>query len=276
MQFGNTEIYILSDGLAHSDGGGVYGLVPRLLWEKVTPPDEKNRVPTTLISLLIVSHGKRILVDTGLGSKLDEKAEANVGRTGGSRLLADLKHMGLGPEDIDIVVNTHLHSDHCGGNTRRDGNGIVPAFPKADYWIQRLEWADAAFPNERTQGTYLAENFAPLGDRVRLVSGDVRVTDEVRCIITPGHTRSHQSVVVESGGKKALFLGDMAGRSIYMERLAWVPAYDLDPMQSIETKRRIRDWALEEDILLVFEHDPIMTLGYLRKDGDRYRTEPVG
>ncbi len=276
MQLGNTEIHVVNDGITYSDGGGVYGLVPRVLWEAITPPDDKNRVQTTLNCLLVVSQGKKILVDNGLGSKFDAKAEANWGRTGGSRLIAELGRLGVRPEDIDIVINTHLHADHCGGNTRREGSEIIPTFPRAAYWIQRLEWADASFPNERTQGTYFAENFRPPGDQARLVSGDVRVTDEVRCIITPGHTRSHQSVLIESQGQKVLFLADMAGRSVYMERLAWVPSYDLDPMQSIETKRRIRDWAVEEQALLIFQHDPLVTMGWLGKDGDRYRIEKVG
>ncbi len=276
MQFGNIEMYVVSDGQAMSDGGGVYGLVPRVLWEQVTPPDDKNRVPTALNCLLIVSQGKKILVDNGLGSKLDARAEANQGRTTGSTLLAELKRLGVAPEDIDIVIDTHLHADHCGGNTRRERSAIVPTFPRAEYWIQRLEWADAAFPNERTRGTYFAENFMPLGDRVRLLDGDTRVTDEVRCIITRGHTRAHQSVLVESGGQKALFVGDIAGRAIYFERLAWVPSFDVEPLETIETKRRLRDWALETNALLIFQHDTLLTMGCMWKDGDKYKVEKVG
>lgn len=276
MQFGNTEFYVVSDGQAMSDGGAVYGLVPRVLWEKVTAPDDKNRVPTALNCLLVVSQGKKILVDNGLGDKLDARGEANFGRTSGSTLLAELNRLGVAPEDIDIVIDTHLHADHCGGNTRREGGVIVPTFPRAEYWIQRLEWADAAFPNERTRGTYFPENFLPLGDRVRLLDGDTRVTDEVRCIITRGHTRAHQSVLIESGGQKALFVGDIAGRAIYMERLAWIPAYDVEPLETIETKRRLRDWALETNALLIFQHETMLAMGCMRKEGDKYKIERVG
>ncbi len=276
MQFGNIEFYVVSDGQAMSDGGGVYGLVPRALWEQVTPPDDKNRVPTALNCLLIVSQGKKILVDNGLGSKLDARGEANFGRTNGSTLLAELKRLGVAPEDIDIVIDTHLHADHCGGNTRQEGSAVVATFPRAEYWIQRLEWADAAFPNERTRGTYFPENFMPLGDRVRLLDGDTRVTDEVRCIITRGHTRAHQSVLIESGDQKALFIGDIAGRAIYFERLAWVPAYDVEPLETIETKRRLRDWALENNALLIFQHDTLLTMGCMRKEGDKHKVEQVG
>ncbi len=284
MHFGNLEMFVVSDGLARSDAGGVYGLVPRVLWEKVTPPDELNRVPTPLNCLLVISRDKKILIDTGLGTKLDERGESNFGRTGGSTLISELKKIGVTPQDIDIVINTHLHADHCGGNTRREAErtespanfaGIIATFSRAEYLIQRLEWADAAFPNERTRATYFAENFLPLGEQARLLDGDTRVTDEVRCIITRGHTRAHQSVLIESGGKKALFIGDMAGRVVYMERLAWIPAYDVEPLETLETKRRIRDWAIEENVLLIFQHDHLLTMGYMRKDGEKFRVEQV-
>jgi glyoxylase-like metal-dependent hydrolase (beta-lactamase superfamily II) len=235
-----------------------------------------NRMPSRLNCLLVVSQGKKILIDTGLGSKLDAKGEANYGRAGGSTLLTDLQKLSVAPEDVDIVINTHLHADHCGGNTRRDAEQIVATFPRAEYWIQRLEWADAVFPNERTRGTYFAENFVSLGDRVRLLNGDTRVTDEVKCIVTRGHTRAHQSALIESDGKKALFLGDIAGHAIYLERLAWIPAFDVEPLETLETKRRIRDWALEENVLLIFQHDPLVTVGYMRRDGEKFRVEKVG
>jgi glyoxylase-like metal-dependent hydrolase (beta-lactamase superfamily II) len=275
MQVGNLEMFIVSDGVAMSDAGGVYGLVPRVLWEQVTPPDEKNRIAAMLNCLLVASQKKNILIDTGLGEKLDARGEQNFGRTGGSTLLAELKRLGLAPEDIDIIINTHLHADHCGGNTRRAAESLVAAFPRAEYWIQRLEWADAVFPNERTRATYLAENYVPLGERVRLLDGDTRVMDSVRCIVTRGHTRAHQSVLIESAGKKALFLGDLAGRAIHVERLAWIPAYDIEPLETLETKRRIRDWAIEENVLLIFQHDPLVMMGYMRRDGEKFKIEKV-
>ncbi len=278
MQFGNTELAVVSDGIATSDAGAVFGLVPKALWSLVTTADANNRVPMPLNCLLISSQGKKILVDTGFGAKLDAKREANNGRTGGSTLLKALAALGVEPQDIDIVINTHLHADHCGGNTIRvpGGDRIVATFPNAEYWIQRLEWADAAFPNERTRGTYFAENFEPIRDRVRLLDGDMRVTGEVRCIITRGHTRAHQSVLIESGERQALFVGDIAGRAIYMERLAWIPAFDVEPLETLETKRRLCAWAAENDALLIFQHDPSITMACLRQDGDQYRIEKVG
>jgi glyoxylase-like metal-dependent hydrolase (beta-lactamase superfamily II) len=268
---------MVSDGRAWMDGGGHFGLVPKVLWEKVVRADELNRVPMALNCLLIESEGKRILVDAGFGDKLSPKERQIWSIAGENRLVGDLCRLGFAPEDIEIVINTHLHSDHCGGNTiLRDGQ-VVPTFPRAEYWIQRLEWADARYPNERTRATYLAENFVPLEERgqLRLLCGDTRVTSEVRCVVTRGHTRAHQSVIIESDGETAIYLGDLASWTILMERLVWVSAFDVEPLETIETKRRIRNWALEKDALLIFEHDSQVQMGYLREEGGRYKVIEV-
>jgi glyoxylase-like metal-dependent hydrolase (beta-lactamase superfamily II) len=277
LRLGNADLHIVSDGLAWMDGGGHFGLVPKVLWEKVVQADELNRIPMALNCLLVVSEGRRILVDTGFGDKLSAKERQIWSIAGQSRLVGDLRRLGFAPEDIEIVINTHLHSDHCGGNTvLRDGQ-VVPTFPRAEYWIQRLEWADARYPNERTRGTYLAENFVPLEEhgQLRLLYGDTRVTSEVRCVVTRGHTRAHQSVVIESGGETAIYLGDLASWTILMERLAWISAFDVEPLETIETKRRVRNWALEKNALLIFEHDSRVQMGYLREDEGKYRVEAV-
>ncbi len=277
MLFGNTHLHIVSDGLAWMDGGGHFGLAPKALWEKVVQADELNRIPMALNCLLIVSEGKRILVDTGFGDKLSPKERQIWSIFGQDRLVGDLGRLGFASEDIDMVINTHLHSDHCGGNTVLCDNEVVPTFPRAEYWVQRLELADARYPNERTRATYLAENFIPLEERgqLRLLYGDTRVTSEVRCIITRGHTRAHQSVVIGSGGEMAIYLGDLASWTIQMERLAWTSAFDVEPLETIETKRRIRNWALEKNALLIFEHDSRVGMGYLRKDKGEYTVEAV-
>ncbi len=272
MRIGNVEVYIVSDGTFRMDGGAVFGLVPKVLWEKIIAPDELNRVPMNLNCLLIISEGKRILVDTGMGDKLNPKERDIFGLHEEKRLLNSLAKLGFSPEDIDIVINTHLHSDHCGGNTLAIEGEIIPTFPRAEYWIQRLEWADAAFPNERTRATYLAHNFIPLWERgkVRLLYGDTRVTSEVRCIVTRGHTRAHQSVLIESQGEKAIFLGDLAPWAINMERLAWIPAFDVEPLETIETRRKIQQWAVEEKAILFFEHDPFFPAGRIFEENGRY------
>ena len=281
MRFGNVNLHLVSDGVYWEDGGGLFGLVPKALWERVAAPDERNRLKFEMRSLLIESAEQRILVDTGYGDKLTDKERGFVSLEGERRLLDSLAKLGIGPLDVDLVINTHLHGDHCGGNTGYDENGeLVPTFPWATYCVQRLELADATFPNERTQATYRRENFEPLAKagQLRVLSGDTRLTDEVRVVVTPGHTRAHQCVVVESGGQTALFLGDLASWPIHIERLSWVPAYDVEPLVSIETKRNLARWAVENHVLLIFEHHPEIVAGYLHatERPERFRLEPHG
>ncbi|MEW5959651.1 MAG: MBL fold metallo-hydrolase [Chloroflexota bacterium] len=274
----NLEYHLLSDGLSWVDAGGAFGLVPRLVWEQRLPPDEQNRVPLALNSLLIRSAGKTILVDTGYGRKLTDKMQFHAGleRTQGD-LLDALARLGVEPSDIDIVINTHLHLDHCGGNTIRQGERIVPTFPNAQYLVQRLEWADAIAPNERTAATYFPENYQPLqtAGQLKLINGPTPVTGQVRTAVTRGHTRGHQVVILESGGQTAIFIADMATLHYHFERLAWVTAYDVEPLESIETKRTWQQWAVENEALLIFQHDTQLPTGKLRPDGKNFKVEPV-
>lgn len=260
------------------DGGSTFGMVPRTIWAELFPPDAQNRISFALNSLLIRSEGKTILVDTGYGTKLDEKARRRVGldRPEGD-LVEALARLRVSVEEIDIVLNTHLHGDHCGGNTIRQGERLIPTFPRAQYLIQRLEWADAIAPNERTRATYFPENYRPLEEKgqLHLINGATRITGEVRTAITRGHTRAHQVVILGSGGGTALFVADMASLHYHLERLAWVPAYDLEPMESIETKRYWQQWALEKDALIIFQHDTEIPAGKLRVDGTNFKVEPV-
>ncbi|MGQ9585086.1 MAG: MBL fold metallo-hydrolase [Anaerolineae bacterium] len=278
MWIGQVRVEFLSDGTFWADGGGPFGLVPRVLWEKVHPPDECNRVRMESRCLYMETQGVRVVVDTGYGDKLSEveRKRLRLERPGGG-LVAELARLGVAPEDVDVVVNTHLHADHCGGNTRRVRERIVPTFPRAQYWVQRLELADASFPNERTRDTYFPENFRPLEERgqLRVLWGDTWITPEVRCQVTPGHTRAHQSVVIESEGERAIFLADAAHLVVHMERLAWVPSYDQDPMQSIETKRALGRWAAQERALCIFQHEPAHAAGYLTEQDGQFRFEPL-
>ncbi len=273
MQIGRAKLHLVSDGLVWLDGGGPFGLVPRTMWEKLLSPDEFNRVPLSLYCLLIRSQGKTILVDTGLGDHLSDKQRQIYGLTrpnGG--LIQALARLGLSPEAIDIVINTHLHADHSGGNTtRRGGNEeLIPTFPRAEYWIQRQEWADAAFPNERTRAVYLPENFLPIKEveQLHLLNGDTQVTSEVRTVITRGHTRAHQSVVIESEGEVALYTGDLATLAVHFERLAWVTAFDVEPLETIETKRRWQRWALERNARIILPHDTQTPLARLQQNAE--------
>jgi glyoxylase-like metal-dependent hydrolase (beta-lactamase superfamily II) len=275
---GNLEFYILNDGHCKVDGGGAFGLVPRVLWEPLIPIDVSHRIPFALNSLLIRSEGKTILVDTGYGSKLNEKERHRLDlQYPQGDLVAQLASLGVAADEVDIVVNTHLHADHCGGNTKLDQERLVPTYPKAQFIIQRLEWADAIAPNERTRATYLADNYVPLQEsgQLQLISGGVRVTNEVRTAITRGHTRAHQVIILESQGLTAIFVADMTTLHYHLQRLAWVTAYDVEPLESIETKRRWQQWVIDKDALIIFQHDTQIPTGNLRPDGRHFRVEPI-
>ncbi len=284
VQVGSIRCHIVSDGYQWVDGGGFFGLVPRVLWEQVVQPDEINRIPSALRCLLIESDAGLILVDTGQGDKLTPKVRKRLAMEDRNfRLVSDIRSLGFQPEDVCIVLLTHLHGDHCGGSTRWDTldgspGPVVPTFPQARYLVQRLELAAASFPNERTRGTYFSENWEPLRvrDMLEVVDGDLELATGVRTQVVPGHTESIQVVWVESGGESLLFLGDTCSWAVHMERLAWVPAYDIYPMTSIEGKRNLRRAALRKDALLVFQHDAYTVAGRLVSEGaDQVRVEPV-
>ncbi len=275
---GNIEFYIVSDGVCWVDGGGCFGLVPKVIWQHLRQPDEQNRILFSLFSLLIRSEGKTILVDTGYGNKLGEKTRHLTGleRPEGD-LIASLDQLGVQPEDIDIVINTHLHGDHCGGNTRYEDGALVPTFPNAKYMIQRLGWADAIMPNERTRGTYFLDNYQPLqaSGHLQIINGNTQITSEVRTAIARGHTRAHQVVILESAGRSALFMADLATLHYQFERLAWVSSYDVEPLESIESKRQWQQWALKKDALLIFQHDKDVVTGKLQANDKRLKIEPT-
>ncbi len=273
MRIGNVDVHVICDGEFRSDGGGVFGLVPRVLWEKSIEADSLNRVPMALNCLLILSEGHRILVDTGYGAKLSPKRVEQLALNRDGGIAAGLAQHGLEPQDIDIVINTHLHSDHCGGNTVWEDGTLKPTFPNATYWVQRVEWAEALFPNERTRATYLSENLRPVEEQLRLLNGDTSVTSDVRCVVTRGHTRAHQSVVIESQGQYAIYLGEVAPLSINLERLAWIAAFDVEPLESLETKRRLRDWVWDHQAVIFLNHDTRCPVGRLCLEDGRYHVD---
>ena len=270
--------HIIKTGRVLVDAGGPFGLVPKALWSKTYPPDEHHRVPMDLNCLLIYSDGKVIIVDTGLGDKLDKKAQRNwaIEYPDGS-LLGNLKALGVAPEDVDIVIDTHLHWDHCGGNTRIDDGQVMSTFPRAEYLVQYVEWADAMHPDPRTRATYLLDNYRPVWQRgqFRFLYGDTQITEEVRCVVTRGHTRAHQSVIID-GATPVMYLADLATYAVHFTRTAWVTAYDVEPLETIATKGKWQAWALETNAALVFEHDTHTPLGRLVKDEDgRLKIEPI-
>jgi glyoxylase-like metal-dependent hydrolase (beta-lactamase superfamily II) len=277
---GDIEINLVSDGVVWVDRGGPFGLVPYALFRRYIEPDDQQRVPMTLTCLLVRAGGKTIVVDTGLGEKLSPQMVEHWGLERPSGGLRDgLARLGVAPEDVDIVINTHLHGDHCTGNTifGPDG-GICAAFPNARYVVQRREYADAMQPNERTRSTYFPANYEPLYEsgQLTLLDGDTEIAPGVWGMVTPGHTPGHQSIRFESGGQHALFVSDLASYAVNFERLAWVTAYDVEPLVTIESKRRWQQWAFETGALLIFQHDTQKIAGHLARDKrGRPVVEPV-
>jgi glyoxylase-like metal-dependent hydrolase (beta-lactamase superfamily II) len=274
-RLGNLDLHILSDGTYHQDAGAVFGIVPRVMWERVARPtlDDQHRMPLGLNCLLVRSAGKTVLIETGVGDKPGHRRQASPAEDG--TLLSALAALGVQPEAVDTVINTHLHADHCGWNTHIDEHGNpVPTFPNARYLIQRGEWEAATQPNERTRATYLAENLLPLEEAgvLDLIDGETVVTPEITVVPTRGHTEDHASVVLSSGGETAIYIGDMVQHHVQLERTAWVSSFDILPLVSMETKKRIVERAIRERAIIVSVHSPFPGLGRMSvgEDGNKH------
>ena len=272
---GDFDVAIVSDGYIKLDGGAVFGLIPRLLWEPVIGRDqidENYRVPLGLNCMVVRRGDDVLLVETGMGDKHSEAVRERSFPGDYGHLLRGLASAGLEPSDVTAVANTHLHADHCGWNTvRRDGE-IVPTFPKARYFVQAGEYETATHPNERTRGTYFAENFEPLmrAGRLELVGDEYEVIPGVHFLPTPGHTADHASLVLSSKGETAIFTGDLVHHAVQMERPAWIAAFDVLPLVSLETKKRLAERAIRENALLICVHSAFPGVGRLtERDGRR-------
>jgi glyoxylase-like metal-dependent hydrolase (beta-lactamase superfamily II) len=273
FQLGRLRCHALEGGTQHLDGGAMFGVVPKPLWERRIPADERNRIPLALRCLLVEHDAGLLLIDTGLGNKEGEKFKdiygvANTGAHGRTRLEDALAELGHAPDDVRWVINTHLHFDHAGGNTYRDGGGrVAVSFPRATHLVQRGELAFARKTNERTAASYLAPNFE--GVPFTLLDGPTEPLSGIRCLPTPGHVPYHQSVLVESGGERACFLADLVPTSAHLP-LPWIMGYDLEPLVTLESRRALYARAEAEGWLLVFEHDPEIVAGRLGRDGKAF------
>jgi glyoxylase-like metal-dependent hydrolase (beta-lactamase superfamily II) len=273
---GDLELISLSDGFFALDGGAMFGVVPRAVWETRLPPDDRNRIPLGLRPL-IVRGEQTLIIDAGCGDKMDAKSADIYGLNRRYHLDHALAESGLSAEDIDIVVASHLHFDHVGGFTARSATGtIVPRFPRARYVAHRLEWHDATHPHERNRASYLAENFLPLQEAgvLTLLDDDAEIMPGVRYRRSGGHTAHHQVVMIESGGAAAVFAADMYPTAAHVPD-PWVMGYDLYPMDTLAFKRAFAIEAIEREYLIFFEHDPSMAAGILREAGGRRRVDRI-
>jgi glyoxylase-like metal-dependent hydrolase (beta-lactamase superfamily II) len=263
ITLGSFELTALSDGIYHLDGGAFFGVVPKVVWSKKVQADANNRVPTGLNSVLI--RGDRtILIETGIGDKLTEKMARLYGQP--AKLLDDLNAAGVSPDDIDIVINTHLHFDHCGWNTIRHADKIAPTFPKAKYYVQEGEWRHA-HEKQRDAISYMTDNYDPLVEsgQMQLLRGDTEITPGVSVEVFPGHTRDMQAVIIASGGQTSCYISDLIPTSAHVD-LNWVMSFDLYPLETIESRKRYYSRAIPERWLTMFTHDPVIPWAYLEKD----------
>ena len=269
---GDLELITLSDGFLSLDGGAMFGVVPRTLWEKRLPPDDANRIPLGMRPLIVRDGRQTLIIDAGCGDKMDAKSAQIYKLDRRYHLDHSLAAAGLTAADIDIVLASHLHFDHVGGFTAIENGRVVPRFPNARYVAHRAEWEDATHPHDRNRASYLQENFVPLQDAgvLTLVDDEAEIIPGVRYRRSGGHTAHHQVVMIQSGGRTAVFTADMYPTSVHVPD-PWLMGYDLYPMDTLAFKQRFAVEAIEKEYLLFFEHDPSMAAGYLReKSGKRF------
>ncbi len=257
IQLGDYRLDVVSDGTFRLDGGAMFGVVPRVLWERVFTPDDRNRIQLGLNCLLVRTGSQNILVDTGIGSKWDARSREMFAIAHETTIPVSLAALGLGVHDIDLVVCTHLHFDHAGGNTRLDESGdAVPTFPRARYVVQRGELETARAPHERERASYLAENWEPIvrSGQLETVDGACEVAPGVSVIPVRGHNDFTQIVMVASGGERAVFLADIVPTTRHLKP-AWVMGYDLYPVDLVDRKKELLARAIDENWICIFEHD---------------------
>ena len=263
---GDFELSIFSDGTYPLDGGAFFGVIPKVMWSRKAPADERNYVQAGLNSLFMRTGKKNVLVETGMGNKLSERMVKFYGQP--AKLVANLASAGISPEDIDIVINSHLHFDHCGWNTIRDKNGkIAPTFPRAKYYAPEGEWQYARKPSERDAISYIPDNYDPLmqSGQMTLLKGGEEIVPGITVKTFPGHTAHMQAVIVESKGRTACYISDLIPTTAHID-IAWGMGFDLYPLQTIESKQQYYAKAIAQKWLTVFTHDAKTPWAYVEKD----------
>jgi glyoxylase-like metal-dependent hydrolase (beta-lactamase superfamily II) len=266
LTLGDFELSVFSDGTYPLDGGAFFGVIPKVMWSRKVAADERNCVQAGLNSLLIRTGKQNALVETGMGNKLSERMIKFYGQP--AKLLANVAAAGIAPDDIDIVINTHLHFDHCGWNTMRGKDGkIVPTFPRAKYYAPEGEWQYARKPSERDSISYIPDNYDPLVQtgQMTLLKGGEEIVPGISVKTFPGHTAHMQAVIVESGGRTACYISDLIPTTAHID-IAWGMAFDLYPLHTIESKKEYYAKAIPEKWLTVFTHDAKTPWAYVEKD----------
>jgi len=265
LTLGDFELTAVSDGMYRLDGGAFFGVVPKVMWEKKVKADAENYVPVGLNSVVVRTGQHTVLIETGIGNKLPERLIKIFGQP--AKLLDNLNAAGISPEEIDIVINSHLHFDHCGWNTMIKDGKIVPTFPKAKYYAPEGEWQHGRLQLERDAISYMSENYDPLikTGQMELLQGDQEIVPGISVKVFPGHTLHMQAVIIESGSQTACYISDLIPTSAHID-LTWVMAFDLLPLRTIESRKRYYAQSIPERWLTMFTHDPNMPWAYVEKD----------
>jgi glyoxylase-like metal-dependent hydrolase (beta-lactamase superfamily II) len=253
LTLGDFELTAVSDGSYPLDGGALFGVVPKVIWSKKVTADENNFVTAGLNSVVVRTGRETVLIETGVGNKLPDNMVKIYGQP--AKLLGALETAGISPDEIDIVINSHLHFDHCGWNTVRQGEQIVPTFPKAKYYAQRGEW-EHAHAGERDGVSYLGKNYDPLvqSGTMELLHGDQEIVPGISVKVFPGHTRDMQGIIITSQGHTACYISDLIPTTAHLE-LNYVMGFDLYPLQTIESRKRYYARSIPEKWLTLFTHD---------------------
>jgi glyoxylase-like metal-dependent hydrolase (beta-lactamase superfamily II) len=277
IAIGDVEIFRLLDGTFRVDGGAMFGVVPRTLWAAKAAPDRENRITLALNCYLVRTPGANILLDTGVGPDVGRRYTDFYSFDRRPGLIAALAELGLGPENIDVVVNSHLHFDHCGGNTAKQADGTwAPAFPRARCAVQRGEWEQALHPVERDRPSYRPARLEPLAAAglLDLLEGDGTVAPGVDAVLVAGHTAFHQGVKVASGGKTFFYAADAVPTAAHVG-LDYIMSFDLYPADTFAAKKALLARAEAEGWVLGFSHDLAVPFGSLRRDGKRLEVVPA-
>jgi glyoxylase-like metal-dependent hydrolase (beta-lactamase superfamily II) len=276
MRLGDIEVHLIGDGTFRLDGGAMFGVIPRPLWEKKSPPDDRNRILLAMSVLLIRAGGKLILVETGGGDKWNAKQNSIYLFESSGRLPERLAKLGVKPEEIDIVINTHLHFDHCGWNTRLVNGVAAPTFPNARYIVQRKEFDHACAPTERDRASYFPDNFMPIqkSGQWDFLNGDSQIVPGIEVVVVPGHIKDMQCVKISAGGQTIFFVADLVPTAAHLS-YPWIMGYDLYPMTTLENKHKWLPIVAKENWTIIFGHEPHIPAAKLRERDGGFDAEPV-
>jgi glyoxylase-like metal-dependent hydrolase (beta-lactamase superfamily II) len=274
ISLGDFELTMVSDGHYVADGGAFFGVVPKTLWERKVKADPLNRVKVSCNSVVVRTSERIVLIETGIGNKLEDKMK-DIFQTE-EKLLENLQEAGVAPDDIDVVINSHLHFDHCGWNTTYKNGAAVATFPRAKYFAPEGEWRHGTLQLERDRVSYISDNYDPLiqSGQMQLLTGDCEILPGISLAVYPGHTRNMMAIFLHSGGKTACYISDLIPTTWHLD-VTWVMAYDLFPLETIENRKKYYARAIPERWLTIFTHDPEVPWVYPALEGKRIVALPL-